>query len=160
MISTIECPSAGVSSWWNSGYGFWEQEHHEVMMCPYRLYQVIVEACSCTHAQSCPTFVTPRPAACQALLSMWSFQARILEWVAIPFSRGSSWPRDRSRVSCISCRQVLYHWCHQYCRRKWQPCPVFLLWKIPWTEEPGRLQAMGSQRLDTTNHTHTHTRIS
>ena len=28
-------------------------------------------------------------------------QARILEWVAIPFSRGSSWPRDQTRVSCI-----------------------------------------------------------
>ena len=31
------------------------------------------------------------------------FQARILEWVAISFSRGPSWPRDRTRVSCISC---------------------------------------------------------
>ena len=30
-------------------------------------------------------------------------QARILEWVAISFSRGSSWPRDRTRVSCVSC---------------------------------------------------------
>ena len=29
-------------------------------------------------------------------------QARILEWVAIPFSRGSSWPRDQSWVSCIA----------------------------------------------------------
>ena len=29
-------------------------------------------------------------------------QARILEWVAIPFSRGSSWPRDRTQVSCIA----------------------------------------------------------
>ena len=29
-----------------------------------------------------------------------SFQARILEWVAIPFSRGSSQPRDRTQVSC------------------------------------------------------------
>ena len=29
-------------------------------------------------------------------------QARILEWVAIPFSRGSSQPRDLSRVSCIA----------------------------------------------------------
>ena len=28
------------------------------------------------------------------------FQARILEWVAIPFSRGSSWPRDWTQVSC------------------------------------------------------------
>ena len=29
------------------------------------------------------------------------FQARVLEWVAIPFSRASSWPRDWTRVSCI-----------------------------------------------------------
>ena len=31
------------------------------------------------------------------------FQARILEWVAMPFSRGSSQPRDRTRVSYVSC---------------------------------------------------------
>ena len=37
----------------------------------------------------------------QAPLSMGILQARILEWVAMPFSRGSSWPRDRTRVSCI-----------------------------------------------------------
>ena len=29
-------------------------------------------------------------------------QARILEWVAIPFSRGISWPRNQTRVSCIA----------------------------------------------------------
>ena len=29
------------------------------------------------------------------------FQARVLEWVAISFSRRSSWPRDRTRVSHI-----------------------------------------------------------
>ena len=29
-------------------------------------------------------------------------QARILEWVAVPFSRGSSQPRDRTQVSCIA----------------------------------------------------------
>ena len=39
-------------------------------------------------------------------------QARILEWVAIPFSRGSSWPRNRTHVSYVSCisRWVLHHW--------------------------------------------------
>ena len=31
-----------------------------------------------------------------------SIQARILEWVAISFSRGSSQPRDRTQVSCIA----------------------------------------------------------
>ena len=38
-------------------------------------------------------------------------QARILQWVAMPSSRGSSWPRDRTQVSRVSCtgRRVLYH---------------------------------------------------
>ena len=39
------------------------------------------------------------------------FQARILEWAAMPSSRGSSWPRDWTHISYISCigKQVLYH---------------------------------------------------
>ena len=33
-----------------------------------------------------------------------------------------------------------------------------LAWRIPWTEKPGRLQSMGSQRVKVTNtHTHGHT---
>ena len=42
-------------------------------------------------------------------------QARVLEWVAISFSRGSSWPRDWTHISCVSCigRQIIYH-CAQY----------------------------------------------
>ena len=47
-------------------------------------------------------------------------QARILEWVAIPFSRGSSWPRDRTCIF-LHCRQILYHLSHQgspYCHTK------------------------------------------
>ena len=38
-------------------------------------------------------------------------QARILEWVLIFSSKGSSWPRDQTHISCISCtgRQILYH---------------------------------------------------
>ena len=31
-------------------------------------------------------------------------QARILEWISILFSRGSSWPRDQTKVSCIAGR--------------------------------------------------------
>ena len=42
------------------------------------------------------------------------FQARILVWFAISFSRGSSQPRDQTHVSCIYCvgRQILYQWHH------------------------------------------------
>ena len=51
-------------------------------------------------------------------------QARILEWVAICFSRGSSWPRDPSHVSWIG-RQILYHWAAAATAAKsLQLCPI------------------------------------
>ena len=39
------------------------------------------------------------------------FQASILEWVAISYSRGSTRPRDWTHISCVFCigRQILYH---------------------------------------------------
>ena len=42
-------------------------------------------------------------------------QARISEWVAMPFSRGSSCSRDRTQVSYVSCmgRWILYPYCHR-----------------------------------------------
>ena len=42
----------------------------------------------------------------------WILQAKILEWVAAPSSKGSSQPRDQTQVSYVSCtgRCVLYNW--------------------------------------------------
>ena len=48
--------------------------------------------------------MTPWTAALQAPLSMGTLQARILEWVAMPSSRGSSQPRDQIQVSHIAGR--------------------------------------------------------
>ena len=48
--------------------------------------------------------VTPWTVACQAPLSMGFSRKGYLEWVAIPFSRGSSQPRDRMQVFCIADR--------------------------------------------------------
>ena len=67
----------------------------------------------CVHAksfQSCLTFCDPMIVALQAPLSVEVIQARILEWVAKPSSRGSSRPRNRTCVSHVSCvgRKVLY----------------------------------------------------
>ena len=53
-------------------------------------------------AQSCPTLCDPMDYTVRGIL-----QARILEWVAIPFSRGSSWPRDWTWVSYIADRFVI-----------------------------------------------------
>ena len=46
----------------------------------------------------------PWTVAHQAPLSMGFLQARILEWVAMPSFRGSSWPRDQTWVFCIAGR--------------------------------------------------------
>ena len=46
------------------------------------------------------TFQNPMDLSPPGPLSMRILQTRILEWIAIPFSRGSSWPRDWTWVSC------------------------------------------------------------
>ena len=52
-------------------------------------------------------------------------QARILEWVAISFPRTSSWPRDRTQVSCIV-RKILYHWATREAQGKYRGTNIYL----------------------------------
>ena len=63
---------------------------------------LVVDSCHCCLvAKSCLTLVIPWTIACQAPLSMGFSQARILEWVAVPYSRESSQLRDQTPLSCI-----------------------------------------------------------
>ena len=64
-----------------------------------------------TSLQSCPIPCNPMDCSLPGSSVHGILQAIILEWVAMPSSRGSSPPRDGTRVSCISCisRGVLYH---------------------------------------------------
>ena len=69
---------------------------------------VCMHACMCV--QSClilwdSTDCSPPGSSVHGILL-----ARVLEWVAVSYSRGSSWPRDQTWVSYVSCigRQVLY----------------------------------------------------
>ena len=52
-------------------------------------------------AQSCPTLCDPMDCILPGSSIHGIFQAIVLEWIAISFSRGSSQPRDRTRVSRI-----------------------------------------------------------
>ena len=54
--------------------------------------------------QSCPTLCDPVDYSPPGSSVHGILQARILEWVAISFSRGSSWPKDRTQVSHIAGR--------------------------------------------------------
>ena len=62
-------------------------------------------------AQSCPTLCDPMDCSPPGSSIHGIFQARKPEWVAISFSRGSSRPRDQTRVSRIASR--LYSLSHQ-----------------------------------------------
>ena len=63
--------------------------------------------------QPCPTLCDPVDFTVHGIL-----QARILEWVAFPFSRGSSQPRDWIQVSCIAGR-FLTSWATREAQEYW-----------------------------------------
>ena len=70
-------------------------------------------------ARSCSTLSNPMDCSPRGSSVHKISQARILEWVATCFSRGSSWPRDRTHVSCVPCIAgrlffLLSHWGSPY----------------------------------------------
>ena len=73
-------------------------------------------------AQSCLPFCNPWTVAHQAPLSMGVLQARILEWVIMSSSRGSSQPRDWTQVSCIADGFFTYS----------TLLSLFILFKLSW----------------------------
>ena len=66
----------------------------------------------CLCAQWCMTLCDSMDCSLPGSSVLGILKTRILAWVAISFSRGSSWTRDRTHVFWISCiaRWVLYHW--------------------------------------------------
>ena len=62
----------------------------------------------------------------------------------MPSSRASSQPKDWTQVSCISSTGRLIPYALE---KAMAAHSSTLAWKIPWTEEPGRLQSMGSLRV-------------
>ena len=72
--------------------------------------------CALNHL-SCLTLCDPKNCSSPGSSVHGILQARILEWILIFFSRGSSWPRDWTHISHVSCvgRRVLYHKCHRVC---------------------------------------------
>ena len=89
------------------------------VLCYFQVYSHVNQLCAgCLVAQLCPAFCHRVDCiAHQAPLSMWILQARILEWVAMTSSRGSSKCRDLPNPGFPHCRQILYHLSHQGSQR-------------------------------------------
>ena len=97
--------------------------------------------CYAKSLQSCPTLCDPIDSSPPGSPVPGILQARTLQGVAIPFSMGSSPPRDQTQVSHVSCigRHVLYYYRHlgsprfevglehlhsEHFARQWGCCPT------------------------------------
>ena len=65
-------------------------------------YLALVNEWMCVHALLCPNLCDPMDCSPPVSSVHGILQARMLEWVVISFSRGSSQPRDWTHVSCIA----------------------------------------------------------
>ena len=65
-------------------------------------YCILTHAASTYSLQSCPTLCNPMDCSLPGSSVHGILQARILEWVAVPSSRGSSLPRDQTHISYMS----------------------------------------------------------
>ena len=78
---------------------------------PFSVCVTISKSLKVLVSQSCPTPCDPMDWDLPGSFVYGILQARILKWVVIPFSRGSSQPRDQIWVSCIG-RKILYPLSH------------------------------------------------
>ena len=99
--------------------------------------------CCAQSLLSCPVLCSPmdRSPPCSSVHGI--LQARILEYVAIPFSRGSCWPRDQTQVSCFigilftvwAIRETLTYPAVAAAAKSLQSCPI--LWDPMDSSSPG-----------------------
>ena len=83
-----------------------EVDSHFQAVFPLLLFLLSYVLCSVT--QSCLALCDPMDCSIPGSSVHGVFQTRMLEWVAISYSRRSSQPRDRGHVSCIG-RQIIYY---------------------------------------------------
>ena len=104
--------------------------------------------------QLCPTLCIPIDGSPPGSPIPGILQARILEWVTISFSNAWKWKVKVKSLSCVWLFSILKSRdvtnkgpSSQSYEKAMATHSSTLAWKIPWTEEPGRLQSMGLLRV-------------
>ena len=92
-------------------------------------------------AQSCLTLCDPMDSSPPNFSVHRILQARILEWIAVPLAQMvKRLPTKReTRVQSLGREDLL--------EKEMATHSSILAWKIPWTEEPGKLQSTGLQSV-------------
>ena len=85
---------------------------------------------ACSVTQSCLTLCNPVNCSPPGSSVREILQGRILEWAAMSFSGGSSWPRAWTHISCVSCsgKWILYHFYHCPTWEASVPCLIWTLY--------------------------------
>ena len=115
--------------------------------------------------QSCPTSSDPMDCSLPGSSIHGIFQARVLDWGAIAwidiYTLLSIYANYRTSKNLLNSTDNCYNrfYLRTYSEKAMAPQSSTLAWKIPWTEEPGRLQTMGSRRV-TTERLHFHFSLS
>ena len=99
------------------------------MGCKYILAYLHAYHACCLVTKSCPTLCDRMDCSAPGSPVHGISQARILEWVAIFFARGSSWPSIKPEALASPAHSSI------------------LAWRISWSEESGRLQSIGLKRV-------------
>ena len=101
-------------------------------------------------AQLCPTSSDPMDCSLPGSSIHGIFQTRVLEWDAIAFSAeyimrsaGLEEAQAGIKIAGRNINNLKYA-----AEKAMAPHSSTLAWKIPWTEEPGGLQSMGSRRVE------------
>ena len=110
---------------------------------PFWLYNILYVCLLVT--QSCPTLCDPMDCCPPGSSVHGILQARILEWVAMPFSRGSSQPRDWIHVSCIT-GEFLTFWVTGEAHYVWVCVCVCVCVYLLWSEYNSCHKIPASQR--------------
>ena len=96
---------------------------------------------------------------------MWEqlLWARNIFWCVMEQTSGIHFWAEGSKHCCVYWICSAYWICsvsESFSEKAMAPHSSTFAWKIPWTEEPGRLQSMGSLELDTTERLHFHFSLS
>ena len=95
FLSWSQCLGCPLNCW--HGHDFWVSPH---IPFPWK--------CACLVNQSCATLCNPKDCSPPGSFVHKIFQARILEWITMSYSRGSSQPRDGTQVFRTG-RHILYY---------------------------------------------------
>ena len=116
------------------------------IICASIVFSLLEHLCVCARAQSlqsCLTLCDPR------LLCPWDSPGKNSGVHCHALFQGI-FPSQASNLHLLHllyCWQILYQWVTLSVEKAMAPHSSTLAWKIPWTEEPGRLQFMGSRRV-------------